>query len=1017
MSGNTDEGDAAIVSRLIGMGATDLTARAKQGQVPRAYGREAEVTKVFECLAARRSLLLLGPANVGKTAILHEVISRVFRHQAPAVLQNLRFIAISTGAVMVGTKYLGEWQTRLGELLENFKKSKNLVLYLEDIWALRDAGRASEKTDGFSTFIRPYLEHGEIVIVGESTPENYHSGSYGSRALADDQSLMKYINVISIEEPGRDATKSILAAVSRDLQREHKVRIEATALERALELTRRFLPYQAFPGKATQLLEEAAQDHKEGERIRQQPAGELLVTSDVVSATFAHMTGLPEKIISDTIPLRQEDIRSYFDERVVGQKEAVDAIVDVVTLVKAELNDPGRPLGVLFFVGPTGVGKTELAKTLAEYLFGSKEKLIRLDMSEYTMPMSVPDLLAQLTERQRKQSFSVLLLDEIEKASPYIFDLFLQVFDDARLTDADGRSVDLHNTIIIMTSNIGTHGSQSHGIGFLGADDNDESHARSVQSAVEEYFRPEFINRLDKIVIFQPLGQDEMRRIARRELGKALLREGVLRRNILLDFREEVLDALLKQGFSAAYGARPLQRAIKELVLLPLARRIALQPSTGEQLLELCVVDGKIDAAIIPVNEVAEVEREPLPPHERTTLTDAASGRVHTVDLRQLQDAVVALRERIEEQISGPRYQGLQNRATDLLAETGKPSFWDDNDRAREILSTIYQIERVTSHLVNLRSRAEQLTEVATMIRRHKDVPGLAQLASNYEALERAVALAELELFAGDGDTLAADMVFLMTAPVSMPRARDAGDWPEMLAVMYMKWAGRKGHDVAAIQEPGMNPILLVRGPNIGAILRGEEGLHKLQHDDGVPRKKDRGRATTRVQLARVDVLLASGDVSVPPAAGDVSIAEIIRDAKDAKDVKDPKEPRDQRDNRSALLEARHERSGLSVRVQSSEEVARGLLRALLVRQESGIPPGDELVRVYHLAKAQYVRDPRTGVRSTRARDVLDGALDAFLLAYLKQKADVVNRQSEEVEGNADSSRQVGQAPSEDGSE
>ena len=193
------------------------------------------------------------------------------------------------------------------------------------------------------------------------------------------------------------------------------------------------------------------------------------MTSDVVTAAFSRMTGLPEKIISDPIGLRHEDIRAYFDERVIGQEEAVGAVADIVTLIKAEMNDPTRPLGVLFFVGPTGVGKTELAKTLAEYLFGSKDKLIRLDMSEFKSPFSEPTLLTQLTEKQRRQSFAVLLLDEMEKANPAVFDLFLQVFGDGRLTDSSGRSVDLRNTIIIMTSNIGTQSDSAHTIGFVNA--------------------------------------------------------------------------------------------------------------------------------------------------------------------------------------------------------------------------------------------------------------------------------------------------------------------------------------------------------------------------------------------------------------------------------------------------------------------------------------------------------------------------------------------------------------------
>jgi ATP-dependent Clp protease ATP-binding subunit ClpC len=473
-----------------------------------------------------------------------------------------------------------------------------------------------------------------------------------------------------------------------------------------------------------------------------------------------------------------------------------------------------------------------------------------------------------------------------------------------------------------------------------------------VQKAVEDYFRPEFINRLDKIVVFQPLGLAEMRRIARRELGKALLREGVLRRNILLDFREEVLDALLKQGFSATFGARPLQRAIKELVLLPLARRIALQPSTGEQLLELCVVDGKIDATIIPVNGVAEVEREErqVEPHERATVTDTASGRVHTMDLNRLQDAIVALRERIEGQIAGARYEALQSRARHLLEETAKPSFWDDNDRARQILSTIYQMERVTDHFANLRNRAEQLAEVATMIRRHNDMQGLARLAENYESLERTVTLAELELFAGDGDTLAEDAVYLIILPVSLPRARDAGDWPEVLSQMYVKWATRKGHEVESIHEPGGSPILLVRGPKIGAILRGEAGLHKLQREDSS--LKGRGRASIQVQLARVDVVAADH-------AEGITTEEARR-----------------------LLQTASESGYLSGKDTRDSKEAGGQ------RPESAVPPVEELVRVYHLARAQYARDPRTGLRSSRAREVLDGALDPFLLAYLKQSAE-----------------------------
>ena len=981
------------MDRLVELGAADLSARALDGQLARAYGREAEIAKVCESLAARKSVLLLGAANVGKTAVIHEVTARMARKTTASALDGWRVAAISTGAVLVGTKYLGEWQTRLGEILDAVKAAKTVFLYIEDIWALRDAGRASDKSDGFATFLRPFIERHEIVVIGESTPENYNGSGYGARALADDQSLVKLFDIVTLEEPSRDATKVILRDVARDLQRKHKVRIEPAALERAYELTRRFQPYQAFPGKATHLLAEAASgaaasggsspSGKTGPApipLRPVPAADFPITSDVVSQTFSRLTQLPEKMISDTIPLTQEEIRAYFNERVIGQEEAVNTVADVVTLFKAELNDPGRPLGVLFFVGPTGVGKTELAKTLAEYLFGSKDKLIRLDMSEFKTGLSVPDLLAQLTEKQRRQSFTVLLLDEIEKASPLVFDLFLQVFDDARLTDASGRSVDLHNTIIIMTSNIGTELADGRGsLGFLNqGEPAAEREASRVARAVEEYFRPEFINRLDSIVVFKPLGVEEARRIARRELGKALLREGVLRRNILLDFRDEVLDVLVRDGFSQAFGARPLQRAIKRLVLLPLARQIAAQPAAGEQLLELCVRDGQIAAEIIPVNAAAapEPEEEALKElHERLVVTDAASGRARTMDLRTLTGAIAGLRARIEEHIAGPRYQALAARSAELLEQTRGPSFWDDNERARQIMTAIYAFERVTDHFAALRNRAERLVETAEQIRRHGDATGPARLAAQYEQLERDVALAALELLAGEGDGLASDAVFLCVTPYAAGHAREPGEWPTELATLYRRWAERKGHEVALVSEPGAPPILRLAGANLRGILRGESGIHKHQCEPTEGRERSRGRP--QVRLARVELL------PVPPEGSRVMRPEALEIAEVGELTASVGAPSGRPAPR--LVEATDPRSGQRVRVRAADPAAVAA-ELIAARLAAGTPAAsDEVVRVYHLAKTQYVRDPRTNHREGRVREVLDGLIDAFLVAYLAQ--------------------------------
>lgn len=1010
----------AALEHVVNMGATDLTARLEAGQLGHAYGREDEIGRVLRGIQARRSVLLLGPSDVGKTAILHEAVRRMARGQGPEPLHGKRVVAISTGRILTGTRYIGEWQTRLTELLEAVKDDHNLLLYVEDIWALRDAGRASEDADGFNVQMRPYIENQDLVLLGESTHENYVSGPHRPLGLADDQGFMRHFDVVKVEEPSLDETRAILQAAARHLQRAHHVRIEAAAIERGLELTRQFLPYQAFPGKAIRLLDTAAGDREapgpddatrrpaDARPVAATTSRDQIVTADVVTAAFSRMTGVPEPIISDKIPLTQEAIRAYFEERIIGQAEGIDAVVDVVTLVKAQLHDTGRPLGVLFFVGPTGVGKTELAKTLAEYLFGGKEKLLRFDMSEYKTVLSLKDFLEQLTEKQRRQSFSVILLDEFEKAGSFVFDLFLQVFDDARLTDPAGRSVDLHNTIIIMTSNLGTDQAGAGSLGFVTGSGALAEERSRLMEAVEDYFRPEFINRLDRIVTFRPLGVAEMRTIARRELGKALLREGVLRRNILLDFREEVLDVLLQVGFSPIYGARPLQRAIRDRVLLPLARQIAARPAAGEQLFELCARDGNIVAEVIPMGPLAEAARPetepasaPLAPTAETGASgDGVAARPRETrprDGRPVDGRIGDLCARLESILVSDRFQEVDTRAHELVEQTAQPAFWDDHERSREVLAAAYHLDRVKERLNDLRNRAERLAERAKMVRRHGDAAGMRDLAARCEALEGDVALAELELAGAVGDEVGAEAVFVCVGGVTGPRVREAGDWPTTLAAMYTAWARRKGFEVADVADEGGAPIVLIKGPGIGRILRGETGIHKAQHppaEDGRGHGRD-GRRHTEVRLARVEVLpsarAAGGETADDAGATQVTHLAVVRDGRDSHDGHSRDgHGREHPDHPVMLAEVTDGATGLRVRVRATEAetVGRALLAA---RREcpprAGVLDGtDVIARVYNLVRTQYVRDPRTGQRDGRPREVLGGALDPFLLAYLRQE-------------------------------
>jgi ATP-dependent Clp protease ATP-binding subunit ClpC len=965
------------IDRILSIGASDLTAKAQSGQLSRAYGRDAEVEKTLSALARKRSVLLLGAAEVGKTAILHEATQRMARgSQCPEPVRGKWVVGVSTGIVLAGTRYIGEWQTRLTELLDAVVDGKTVYLYIEDIWGLRDAGRASDERDGFSTLVRAYLERGHLQLLAEVTPEMYNSSSRSSYALIHDHSLLKHFDIIQVEEPSLEATKSILTSVARGLRHGGAVRIETSAVERAIELTRRYLPYQAFPGKATRLLAEAAQPPDTTSSNHAHPT-ERLVTADVINATFSRMTGLPEKIISDAIGLRHEDIRAYFDERVIGQIEAVRTVADIVTLIKAEMTDPSRPLGVLFFVGPTGVGKTELAKTLAEYLFGNKDKLIRLDMSEYKSPFSEQSLLSQLTEKQRRQSFSVLLLDEVEKANPAVFDLFLQVFGDGRLTDSAGRSVDLRNTIIIMTSNIGTQTDGSHTIGFVNPGDRSAERTREVLTEVEQYFRPEFINRLDKIVVFQPLGREDMRRIARRELGRALVREGVLRRNILIDFRDDVLDVLLQEGFSPTFGARPLQRAIRDLVILPLARTIAEQPSLGEQLLELGVRDGKIVAEPISMTVSAATVEPDDAPREKLTITEGESGRTRTMDIRELQKLVEGLRTRVETHIASERYEALRETAQALLEEMARPSFWDDTERSRRVMSEAHHVDRLTKRFTDLRERLDGMLEAARMIRRNNDTSGLARLATSYEQVDGEVTLAEMELLAGASDASVAQDVFLCITPLPSPRgakADERDDWPDQLRDMYVAWATRKGYDADAINDGG-DPVIALRGPSLARMLRGEEGVHKLQREETLAEPKKGGRPGTRVYLARVEILLAPEGAGDPDAEDGIKLRTIseLRAAGNA-------------GRNIQIVEATDEAHGANVRVrgEDAERLAVALLRARAALRPLTTASAEDIVRVYNLGRTQFVKDRRTNERDGQAGRVLAGALDRFLLAFLR---------------------------------
>jgi ATP-dependent Clp protease ATP-binding subunit ClpA/protein subunit release factor B len=910
------------VLALCGLNLSDQAARGRLGRADR---REALVEQLITTLAADRmsSAILVGQPDVGKTALLHELVERIRAGNVPATLRGREVWFVTANNLIAGMKYTGEWQGRTQKLIAQVRKGRQ-ILYMADPNEILDAGRWSGSDNNMGRFLRPYMESGELTIICECAPEGFDAG------MRVEPSFMNAFQRLDLPATDEADTLAIVHATARRLEATRNVSIDPAATSAALNLTRRFMPYRAFPGKAVRFLEQLVRDALPGQE--RSPALRTLSRNDAI-ASFVRASGLPAFLLSDELAMQVPEVSGYFEERLLGQPDAVDALVDLITVIKASLNDPHKPLGSFFFVGPTGVGKTEAAKVLAEFLFGGRDRMIRFDMSEYAAADALPRLIGtawksdgegELTRRVRQQPFCVILFDELEKAHREVFDALLGVLGEGRLTDAGGRSADFRNAIIIMTSNLGAGRREMQAIGFGqsqadGAESDERLRAYFTKQA-EQFFRPEFFNRIDRIVAFRPLTLDAMRLITRRELGKLLMREGIVRRNLLVEIDDSVIAQLLAQGFHPLYGARPLQREIERMVILPLARLLVERDSPGH-LLRFGVRDRQIHLSLLPLDiaeDTFETVLAPLPDRR-------LEGDVQAV-LRSIRE----LRERAADEAAGPIVRALRREVSALLRRTNEPTFWDMPATAREILSRVYRLERVLKRFDELSERAEYLEEKGRQIRQHRDRRGVPELAHDLEQLEAELAYVQMEL-AGAGSDAGHDQALLRITALG----RDSDAWAARLLAMYTAWAARKGYEYAVFdtadqpererhKHSSIAPALYVIGSNVYEFLRGEAGLHKLHSGPAEDRQRD---------LARVTVLPAS---HMPD---------------------------------------------LDDRVRLYDALAQLALSAAPADADDGA-----VARVYSQGRHRAVRDPRTGMRVTDVSAVLqDGQIDAFLLAALRQ--------------------------------
>ena len=560
--------------------AYDLTRAAREGKLDPVVGRDQEIARVIEILGRRKknNPMLIGEPGVGKSAIVEGIAQKIATGDISPVLAKKRILSLDIASVVAGTKYRGDFEKRLKAIIKEASENPDLILFIDEFHTIVGAGGASGSLDA-ANMLKPALARGEFQCIGATTLDEF------AKIVEKDGALDRRFQKIVVEPTDVPQSIEILRQLKPRYEEFHGITYTDEAVEAAVRLTDRYITDRSLPDKAIDALDEA------GSMVRlslaKKRGREKQVDAEDVAAVLSKMTGIPVNKVAESEGNRIIKMRQRLKDRIVGQDDAVEAVVRAIQRNRAGLKDPHRPIGTFLFFGPTGVGKTQLARSLAEYLFDSEDNMVRIDMSEYMEKFSVSRLIGappgyvgyeeggQLSERVRRKPYCVVLLDEIEKAHPDIFNLLLQVMDEGRLTDSNGRTVDFKNTIVIMTSNVGSREVEEYGsgIGFATAGRNVETDRKSlVEKAVKKAFPPEFINRVDAQVYFHSLSKESIESIIDIELRG--LRERALEAGYKLTITASAKRMVADAGFDPAYGARPLKRAVMRFVEDPVSEFI-----------------------------------------------------------------------------------------------------------------------------------------------------------------------------------------------------------------------------------------------------------------------------------------------------------------------------------------------------------------------------------------------------------------------------------------------------------
>ena len=618
---------------------TDLTKKATEGKLDPVIGRKDEIQRVIQILSRRtkNNPCLIGEPGVGKTAVAEGLAERIIAEDVPEMLKNKRVVSLDIASMVAGAKYRGDFEERIKKCLEEVKKAGDVILFIDEVHTIVGAGSAEGAVDA-ANILKPLLARGEVQVIGATTLNEYR------KYIEKDSALERRFSPVTVGEPTNEETIEILKGIRDRYEAHHNVKITDEAIKAAVELSTRYINDRFLPDKAIDLVDEAAsrvkmrtytqpdtlkkleeeisamnkekddaikvQDFEKAAGLRDKINVEkeklqkekekweskntksiTTLTEEDIAEVVASWTGVPVKKLTQTENEKLRNLEQTLHQRVIGQNEAVDAVAKAIRRGRVGLKDPNRPIGSFLFLGPTGVGKTELSKALAESLFGNEDAMIRIDMSEYMEGHSVSKLIGsppgyvgfdeggQLTEKIRRKPYSVILFDEIEKAHPDVMNMLLQILDDGRLTDAQGRTVNFKNTVIIMTSNIGARLiTDKTTLGFSAKDKKDESQKeyetikKDVMGELKKQFRPEFINRIDEIIVFHKLNDEDIKQIIDIMLNQVTKR--MAEKGYELEIDNSVKELIAKKGVDTNYGARPLKRAIQNILEDKIAEEI-----------------------------------------------------------------------------------------------------------------------------------------------------------------------------------------------------------------------------------------------------------------------------------------------------------------------------------------------------------------------------------------------------------------------------------------------------------